>query len=298
MKNSNGNIIPLIKIEDLINSNSFIYLISLSEFKKKYYYLIKHSHRINYFQLLLINKTGGNLWIDSVKYELKEKSIYSVAKGQILKFDLVNEQDGFIIIFSDEFIYKNPSDLDWVNTLKIFNYYENNSEILLTDAAYLELLSLYNKMQNEFSTQFETLRDGLLNNLLKAFLVISERNQTIISPSRRKRKNSDVQYLLSFKKILEDHFKESRSVNFYADTMNITTKKLNRVITNSFGKSTKKIIEDRILLESKRLLVHTNHTVKEIGSSLGFTDPTNFNKFFKKYQNITPVNFRLEQTTN
>ena len=49
---------------------------------------------------------------------------------------------------------------------------------------------------------------------------------------------------------------------------------------------------DRILLEAKRLLVHTNLSIKEIGQELGFEDPAYFVRYFKKNSETTPVEFR------
>jgi transcriptional regulator, araC family len=52
------------------------------------------------------------------------------------------------------------------------------------------------------------------------------------------------------------------------------------------------VITDRLLLEAKRLLIHTPQSVKQIALQLGFEEATHFNKFFKKQQHITPKVFR------
>ncbi|MEI6436138.1 MAG: helix-turn-helix domain-containing protein, partial [Bacteroidota bacterium] len=54
----------------------------------------------------------------------------------------------------------------------------------------------------------------------------------------------------------------------------------------------KEIINDRILLEAKRLLVHTNLSIKELGQDLGFDDPAYFVRYFKSHTASTPVEFR------
>jgi AraC-like DNA-binding protein len=46
------------------------------------------------------------------------------------------------------------------------------------------------------------------------------------------------------------------------------------------------------MLEAKRLLAHTHKSVKEIGFSLGFQEPTNFTKYFRKHTGLSPVEFR------
>jgi AraC family transcriptional regulator, transcriptional activator of pobA len=71
---------------------------------------------------------------------------------------------------------------------------------------------------------------------------------------------------------------------------------LNQATTKVLGKSPKEIIDNRILLEAKRLLAHTNENVKEIAYTLGFEEPTNFIKYFKKHSTFTPTEFREKHT--
>lgn len=74
--------------------------------------------------------------------------------------------------------------------------------------------------------------------------------------------------------------------------MNVSEKRLNQATTKTMGKSPKTIIDERVLLEAKRLLIHTTLSVKEIGYNLGFEEPTNFIKYFRKHTQKTPIVFR------
>jgi len=97
-----------------------------------------------------------------------------------------------------------------------------------------------------------------------------------------------------FKKLLDDNFITQKRVSFYCQELNISPKRLNKTTSKIFGKTPKNIIDDRVLLESKRLLAHTGESIKEISFSLGFEELTNFIKYFKKHTNKTPVEFRAE----
>ncbi len=288
------NNIPHISLCDFEKINNHIFLSSIDEFHKNYFDVIHSPHRISFYQLVLVDNGSGYLWIDSDKYELESKTLFTVSKGQVIRWEVEEKVKGVVIFFSDEFIYKTPGDLDWVNTLKIFDQSLKQAQTQLREPEFLEFLFLYFKMEMELKAGDDFARDGILNSFLKTFLLVAERikRKKILDEHSG---NHDANYLVQFKKKLEEHYKESRSVGFYADQMNITAKKLNKVIQSSFGVSTKKIIEERILLESKRLLVHTNQSIKEIGTELGFDYPTNFNKFFKKYTQKTPVDFRVSQ---
>ncbi|MDP4115583.1 MAG: helix-turn-helix domain-containing protein [Bacteroidota bacterium] len=157
---------------------------------------------------------------------------------------------------------------------------------------YIDLLILFKNTRKESVSLNEYGKDEVLFNLLRILLITSERiKRTRINNSIKD--IGDLTLLEDFKKHLEIHYSNSRSVQYYSDILNITPKKLNRVTFSYWGKSSKQVIEERVLLETKRLLIHTNQSVKEIGMLLGFNDPTNFNKFFKKSTNMTPVYFRL-----
>ena len=56
--------------------------------------------------------------------------------------------------------------------------------------------------------------------------------------------------------------------------------------------SAKELIDERVVLEAKRMLVHTSNSIKEIGFDLGFDEPTNFIKYFRKHEEKTPIEFR------
>ncbi len=127
--------------------------------------------------------------------------------------------------------------------------------------------------------------------MLHNFLLLAERE-------KRKRgfteleKGANFDYTLLFRDLLENNYTKLKSVNDYAKLIFISEKRLGQATTKVLGKSPKEIINDRILLEAKRLLVHTNSSIKEIGQELGFEDPAYFVRYFKKNTKTTPVEFR------
>jgi AraC-like DNA-binding protein len=84
-----------------------------------------------------------------------------------------------------------------------------------------------------------------------------------------------------FKRIVENHFREWHQVKNYAENLNVTPSYLNDVIKLAIGISAKDFIQNRLILEAKRMSVFTDKSIKEIGFELGFEDPSHFSKFFK-----------------
>ena len=289
--NSSNNI-PEIGIRDYQKKSSGLLVLNLDEVINNFQLITTNPHRTCYYQLLLITKGNGTIWIDSNKYELQSKLMIVVSKGQIAAMDFSDDVKGSVLLFSEEYIYKQPEDLAWINNLLLFDLSISPPVIKLSDDEYNELLAMINKINSEMITDEDFAKDEILFNMLKTFLLFAERiKRTGICSSLRS--DGGLCYLTEFRKKLEENYSSSRSVLHFAKLLNITPKRLNQITTAYLGKTAKRIIEERVLLETKRLLVHSNLTVKEIGHSLGFNDPANLNKFFKRYEKTTPVNFRI-----
>lgn len=89
----------------------------------------------------------------------------------------------------------------------------------------------------------------------------------------------------------EDCFK-SKKVQYYAKRLGISTKTLNNIVNNVVNNSAKTFIDETTIMQIKRLLISTDYSIKEIAYIAGFSDPTNFFKYFKKFTNNSPEVFR------
>src|SRR5690606_22538331 len=81
---------------------------------------------------------------------------------------------------------------------------------------------------------------------------------------------------------LEDNFRQEHSVSFYAEQIHMTPRQLSDIVKTCTGKTAKTLILERIILEAKRHLQHTNASIKEIAFALGFKDSSYFSKVFKQ----------------
>ncbi|MBE8971302.1 AraC family transcriptional regulator [Nostocales cyanobacterium LEGE 12452] len=106
------------------------------------------------------------------------------------------------------------------------------------------------------------------------------------------KKGLDLDHTLTFTELLEKQFVHQKAVNVYAAQMGITERRLQQATAAAVGKTPKQMVEERIILEAKRLLAHSNQSVKEIGFGLGFDEPTNFIRFFRRAHGQTPAIFK------
>ena len=96
------------------------------------------------------------------------------------------------------------------------------------------------------------------------------------------------------KKLLNEHYKQYRTVQYYAEELAITPKKLNSITKKHCGETAIQAIHNRILMEIKRQLMFSDLSHKEIAFDLGFNSPSALNKFVKAKLKETPTELQQE----
>jgi AraC-like DNA-binding protein/mannose-6-phosphate isomerase-like protein (cupin superfamily) len=96
----------------------------------------------------------------------------------------------------------------------------------------------------------------------------------------------------AFRSALEHHFMSLKSPARYAQSLNISAPYLNECVKNVTGHPVSYHIQQRVILEAKRLLYHSGKSVKEIAATLGYDDYPYFSRLFTKLVGLSPVAFR------
>ena len=97
---------------------------------------------------------------------------------------------------------------------------------------------------------------------------------------------------MTSERCLNENFHELKTPQQYALKLNISASYLNTICKEIYDTSVSDIIKERVILEAKRLLVHTDLSVSEISYKLGFSDNSYFGRYFKKSMGISPEKFR------
>lgn len=247
-------------------------------------------HRNAFYNIIWFQQGSPVHLIDFKPVQIHSDVLLFVGKDTVQIFDSKTPFDAKIILFTDDFFCKEDSDTKYLGSNILFNDFLDISKIELLNASdmFKALWSLMELEQNRAADHYH--RD-LLKNYLHNFLLLAERE-------KRKQgfkeipKNLELDYLLLFKDVLEKDFKVQKSVKYYSDHLCIPNKRLTHATLKTLGRTPKQMIEERVLLEAKRLIVHSNESVKSIGFTLGFDQTTNFIKFFRKHTETTPNRFR------
>lgn len=95
-----------------------------------------------------------------------------------------------------------------------------------------------------------------------------------------------------FMMLLEEDYKISRDVNYYAEQMNISSKYLTNIVNQVTGHAPKTIIDQYVILQLKMHLKRTTQSIKEMAWEFHFADVSFFCRYFKKHTGLTPQQIR------
>lgn len=246
--------------------------------------------RAEFYQILWFQKGNPIHQVDFNPIAIEPNTVVFMNKNSVQQFDNKVPFDGKVLLFTANFFCKEESDTTFLKSSILFNdlFAIPKVDIPLITNLFEEL---FNAIQLESTRPKDQYQADVLRNYLRNILLISERERRTQDFTEVK-KGADLDYVMQFKELLEHQFHHEKWVVNYASQMNITKKRLNLATSKILGLSPKKIIDLRIMLESKRLLAHTSESVKEISFSLGFDEPTNFVKYFRKHHLSSPLEFR------
>ncbi len=103
------------------------------------------------------------------------------------------------------------------------------------------------------------------------------------------------QQLTGFRELVDRHYREHRPLGFYAGELGMTLATLGRLCQEHLGMTPMNVINARLVLEAKRVLGHSDASVKQIAHELGFADVGYFSRFFRKQCGVSPSAFRVEK---
>ena len=152
-----------------------------------------------------------------------------------------------------------------------------------------EFEDYFKLLQKEYNHSKSFNQKSIINSLFIILISKAEnikQNQTLYIKD-----TSKIGIFQKFTSLIEHNHPESRSANFYADKLAITYKHLNTICKELVNKTAKNVIDDYIILQAKRNLINSSLKSTELAFKLGFEDPTNFTKYFKKNTGLTPNSF-------
>lgn len=244
-------------------------------------------HQLKFYNLIFFTEGSGRHFIDFNWYPVQQNSLVYLTKDQINAFEFSEKLKGYCIIFTEEYFVDSFSNLTDDFVFRLFNpelfspilQISQNSDFL----SYFNLL--LKEYRNSSSFNHKIIIDSLLTILISKAENLKQNMTFHISDS------SKIILYQNFISLIEKNLTKSRSANFYAKELAISYKHLNTICKELINKTAKNVIDDFIILQAKRNLINSTTNSSELAYKLGFEDPTNFTKYFKKSTGLTPKSF-------
>jgi len=236
-------------------------------------------HRTEFHRLMLVD--AGHSWheVDFTQYSLSPGTVLWVRPGQVQRFG--PPVDGELVLFTPGVPAGSPSELGLPPGDQ-----RSGPVWRLEGEAYTGIREMARQLRLE-ATRSTATADEARRHLLSVLLLrISDTDPTGPAPGNANG------IAARFAAEVERDFARTHRVADYADRLGYTVRTLCRASTTATGHSAREVVEARVTLEAKRLLAYTDLAAAAVGRRLGFSEPTNFGKFFLRRTGLTPGQFR------
>ncbi|KOV85368.1 AraC family transcriptional regulator [Nocardia sp. NRRL S-836] len=235
-------------------------------------------HRTDFHQLFLVTAGRGSCMVDFVDHPCGPGTLLHVSPGRVLRLP-TGTLKAHVVLFTPAF----PPPLDGARPLLSpfgpVRWVVPAGERAVLDRAARDLRHEYRRVVGS-GAPVELLRQ-LTGVLLLRIARLPAASGGPGDPRFER-----------FQQELERSFAVTRNAADYAARVGYSVRSLNRICVAATGRSAKALIDARVALEAKRLLVHTDLSSAAVGHRLGFSEATNFTKFFTREAGVSPGAFR------
>lgn len=270
-------------IAEPLLEKSLIYIRNLGNCPPSY---LNDPGRKDFFEVVWLKDENPLHALKDTDFERKGDWIYLIPPYRVHQLNKAGK-NGELISFKRAILEDNDKEF-LLDLFKIFNVQGEFSCLRLNEDEAADLAGIYELLEKEYRRQ----NNGIIivKALLKVFLLkliqVKEQQFTVHDIHQKR--------VYEFLMLLESNYQQIRNTDFYAAKLGISSKRLNQILKEKLDKTGMQLIHDRIILEAKRNIIHSELTIKEIAYNLGFSDRPYFSRFFKKQTGKTPEGFQQE----
>ncbi|MFF4504244.1 helix-turn-helix domain-containing protein [Streptomyces sp. NPDC001401] len=245
---------------------------------------LERIHRVDFHTITLITDGSGEHAVDFVSHPCRPGTLLWIRPGQVQRFGRPGAMNGRHLMFTPSF----PAHLPGTDRL-IHEWYGPVCRQLGTGHDYATLATLLAQLRAEFTRPHGSVSPEILQLQLATLLLHIDR---LPQSGATGDQHAGTEIYTRFRAELERSYATTRRAEDYARRLGYTVKTLTRACLAATGQPVKQVIDARVALEAQRLLAHTDTPVALIARRLGFSEATNFGKFFARHTGTAPGDFR------
>lgn len=252
------------------------------------------AERVDFLCLLYVTAGRYSHLVDFEQLELRAGCLLVVQPGQVHRFGRMDGWDGWCLVFRAELV-RGRHGMGSVEELELFRDVADLPARLEIDGPARSIVrAAFERMAEDAAWRAaDAALNALLRHQLQALLI-----RLLIVHSASARAPAVEPALLArfrrFRATVDREHRRWHAVAHYAREMGCSEKSLGRATQAVADMSAKTFLTQRIVLEARRLLVHSTAAIASISNELGFGEPTNFAKFFRRETGVTPGAFRAD----
>lgn len=243
-------------------------------------------HKHDFYLVVLITQGTGTHEVDFKSYDVEPGIMFMLKPGQMHFWKFSDDIDGFVFFHDATFFDEGYSAMS-IREFDFFSSMQNEPVVYLKEQVLSFIANSMKLLIDEYRNDQLHKRSKLRSVIHLIYIEIS-RNYT---PMYQLENRTYLGKLRQFEELVEENFKEMKFAKDYASKLNISEKHLNRIVKNCLNKTSSSLIQERVILEAKRMLMHSELNVTEISVALGFNESSYFIRFFKKKTGVTPMGF-------
>lgn len=245
-------------------------------------------HQLSFYEIAFIEKGKGTCMLDENKITIEPGLVMFTSPGQVRRWNTVEALKGYVLFFEKDFLNLFFTDDLFLYRFHYFHQYSRPSGMKMPADGFAGALKLVQTAEEEFR-HLQNDSGHYVRAILYQLLIVLNRcyahnynlqSDTSIHPT-----------FFRFRSLLEKEFMRHHRVAAYAQKLQVSSAHLNKVCRQYSGLSAQQMVHHKLISEIKKQL-RNNRSVKQIAYEFDFSDPSNFNRFFKKITGNTAQQYR------
>ena len=246
---------------------------------------ITYAHQDDYYIFGLVENGEGCGIIDFKEQHFSSGDAFLIQPGQVHRFINSENAEGWLLMTDSSFV--DSAEKCIFDDFSLFA-----SSFHIDEQRRNELKQIATLLAGRMDCIINKQTKATARRLAETFIGIVAEAVQDLNLQQTKHSHRQMEIVLSFRRLLAEHLATSRQPSYYASLLNISTVYLNEVVKGVTGMNATLYIKNEVVLQAKRLLVHTDLAVKEISGRLGIDDYAYFSRLFTQTTGISPTLFR------
>jgi AraC family transcriptional activator of pobA len=252
----------------------------------------------DFYSISLKRNFNGKMKYGQQEYDFDEGIMFFISPGQVFGIEMAKDAElrhtGWLLLIHPDFLW-NTSLTKAIREHEYFDYSVHEA-LFLSEKEEITVTALMNNIAQEYHSNIDKFSQGVIMAQLELLLTYADRfyHRQFIT-----RKITNHKVLTRLEDLLTEYFNGDAvarnglpTVQYVADTLNISANYLSAMLKVLTGQSTQQHIHDKLIEKAKEKLSTTELSVSEIAYELGFEHSQSFSKLFKTKTSLSPLEFR------